>query len=86
MSISSVTNFEISPLNQSSGTNGTFSYRNGNPIITLRLPSTQMYVLTSSLRLNYVLKVFQPSGVPPTNGPFTATGQVWSSFVEFNPR
>tara|TARA_R110002096_G_scaffold79948_3_gene187709 strand:- start:2241 stop:3626 length:1386 start_codon:yes stop_codon:yes gene_type:complete len=76
MSISSVTNFEISPLNQSSGTNGTFSYRNGNPIITLRLPSTQMYVLTSSLRLNYVLKVFQPSGVPPTNGPLTATGQV----------
>ena len=76
MSIASVTNFEISPLNQSSGTNGSFSYRNGNPVITLRLPATQMYVLTSTLRLNYTLTVKQPSGVMPTNSVLPVAGQV----------
>ncbi len=67
MSIASVTNFEISPLNQASGNNATFSYRNGNPIITLRIPSTQMYLLTSTCRLNFVLTAYQPNGDLPTN-------------------
>ena len=79
MSIASTTNFEISPLNQASGNNATFSYRNGNPIITLRLPSTSMYVLTSTLRLNYVLSVFQPNGNAPTNSVSPAAGQVLMS-------
>ena len=79
MSIASVTNYEISPLNQSSGSNNTFSYRNGNPIITMRLPSTQMYALTSTMRLNYVLRVFQPDGSPPTNSVTPAAGQVLMS-------
>ena len=66
MSIASVTNYEVSPLNQSSGSNNTFNYRNGNPIITFRLPSTQMYALTSTMRINYVLIVYQPDGSAPT--------------------
>jgi len=78
MSIASVTNFEISPLNQASGNNATFSYRNGNPIITLRIPSTQMYLLTSTCRLNFVLTAYQPNGNLPTNSttPAAPVGQV----------
>ena len=79
MSIASVTNFEITPLNQSSGSNNTFSYRNGNPVITMRLPSTQMYVLTDTLRLNYTLRVKQPDGSAPTNSVSPAAGQVLMS-------
>ncbi len=76
MSIASVTNFEISPLNQASGNNATFSFRNGNPIITLRIPSTQMYLLTSTCRLNYVLTAYQPNGNLPTNSAVPTAGQV----------
>ena len=76
MSIASVTNFEISPLNQASGNNATFSFRNGNPIITLRIPSTQMYLLTSTCRLNYVLSAYQPNGQQPTNSAVPTAGQV----------
>jgi len=75
MSIASVTNFEIAPLNQSSGVGGnTFSYRNGNPIITIRIPATAMYLMTSSCRLNYVLTVKQSDGNPATNSDLTAAG------------
>ena len=76
MSLASVQNFEIAPLNQSSGNNNTFSYRNGNPTISFRLPATQLYLLTPSVRINYVLKVYQPTGIPPTNSVSPAAGQV----------
>ena len=80
MSIASVTNFEITPLNMSSGAAGnTFSYRNGNPIVTLRIPATQMYLLTNTLRLNYVLTVKQPDGSLPTNSATPLAGQVLMS-------
>jgi len=66
--IASRVNFEIAPLNQSSGTNSGFSYRNGNPVISLRLPAANnMYLLTRTLRLNYVLTLVQPNGDAPTN-------------------
>jgi hypothetical protein len=77
MSIASVTNFEIAPLNQSSGTGGnTFSYRNGNPIISIRIPATNMYLMTASCRLNYVLTVKQSNGDPPTNSTLVGGNQI----------
>ena len=79
MSLASVQNFEIAPLNQSSGNNNTFSYRNGNPTVTFRLPATQLYLLSSSVRICYVLKVFQPTGIPPQNATIPPVGQVLMS-------
>jgi len=78
MSIASTVNFEISPLNQSSGSNAGFSYTRGNPVITLRLPAANnLYLLTDTLRLNYVLTLYQPDGVTlPTNSLPAAAGQV----------
>jgi hypothetical protein len=78
MSIASTVNFEISPLNQSSGSNAGFSYTRGNPVISLRLPAANnLYLLTDTLRLNYVLTLYQPDGVTlPTNSLPAAAGQV----------
>ena len=74
--ITSISNFEIVPLNQSSGNNSAFSYRNGNPLISIRIPAINNYLITSSLRLNYVLKILQPNGDLPTNSLRPTAAQV----------
>ena len=64
--ISAVRKFEIAPDNQTSG-NATWSYRNGNPIITFTIAPQEYYVRSKNLRLCFDVNLFVSDGLKPNN-------------------
>jgi len=64
--ISSIKKFEIAPQNQSSG-NATFSYTNGNPLVQFQIGAADLYLMTSHLRLNFRLQLFDGLNGTPNN-------------------
>ena len=64
--ISSIKKFEIAPMNQSSGA-ATFSYTNGNPLVQFQVGAADLYLMSSSLRLNFRLQLKDGNGVRPNN-------------------
>lgn len=59
--IVNVEKFEVLPSNQPS--DNTYSFRGGNPIITLTIPSQAKYLRPSSVKINGVLRVQTSAGV-----------------------
>mgnify|MGYP003115331982 CR=1 FL=1 len=64
--ISSVRKFEIAPDNQTSG-NSTWSYRNGNPLITFTIAPQEYYVRSKNLRLCFDVNLFAGDENQPDN-------------------
>ena len=65
MNIATVEKVQISPNNQPS--NNTYSFKGGNPIITIQIASANKLLKASSVRLNGKLKVKQADGNTPNN-------------------
>tara|TARA_R110001632_G_scaffold101001_1_gene208455 strand:- start:18 stop:1382 length:1365 start_codon:yes stop_codon:yes gene_type:complete len=63
--IVNVEKFEVLPSNQPS--NNTYSFRNGNPIITISVPAQAKYLRPSSVRINGVLKLNTSAGANVNN-------------------
>ena len=61
MNIQSVEKIEILPSNQPN--NNTYSFRGGNPIISLQIPAQAKYLKPSSLRINGTFKIKGQNGV-----------------------
>lgn len=72
MNIASVEKVSITPNNQPS--NNTYSFKGGNPIITIQIASANKLLKASSVRLNGKLSVFQASGDTPNNQNAKGTG------------
>jgi len=64
--ISSIKKFEIAPMNQSSGA-ATFSYTNGNPLVQFQVGAADLYLMSSTLRLNFRLQLKDGNGNAPNN-------------------
>ncbi len=64
--ISSIKKFEIAPMNQSSGA-ATFSYTNGNPLVQFQVGAADLYLMSSTLRLNFRLQLKDGAGNTPNN-------------------
>jgi len=64
--IAAVRKFEIAPDNQTSG-NSTWSYRNGNPIITFQIAPNEYYVRSKNLKLCFDVTIKDGNGVAPNN-------------------
>jgi len=64
--ISSIKKFEIAPMNQSSGA-ATFSYTNGNPLVQFQVGAADLYLMSSTLRLNFRLQLKDGNGATPNN-------------------
>ncbi len=62
-SIASVEKFEILPSNQPA--DNTYSFRGGNPIITLSVPAQAKFLKPSSVRINGTLRLNSSAGVLP---------------------
>lgn len=71
--ISSIKKFEIAPMNQSSGA-ATFSYTNGNPLVQFQIGAADLYLMSSSLRLNFRLQLKDGNGARPNNNDQTGAG------------
>ena len=75
MNIAQVEKVQISPNNQPS--NNTYSFKGGNPIITIQIASANKLLKASSVRLNGKLKVLQAgSTYTPNNQNAKGTGAV----------
>lgn len=72
MNIAQVEKVQISPNNQPS--NNTYSFKGGNPIITIQIASANKLLKASSVRLNGKLKILQASGDTPNNQNAKGTG------------
>ncbi len=72
--IVSVEKFEVLPSNQPA--NNTYSFRGGNPIITISIPAQAKYLRPSSVRINGTLRLNTSAGVLPDNGNLKAGGAV----------
>ncbi len=72
MNIAQVEKVQISPNNQPS--NNTYSFKDGNPIITIQIASSNKLLKASSVRLNGKLKVKQADGTTPNNQDAKGTG------------
>ena len=72
--IVTVEKFQISPSNQPS--NGTYSFRNGNPIITISIPAQAKYLRPSSLRVNGTFRVNTSAKALVNNNNLKAGGAV----------
>ena len=72
MNIAQVEKVQISPNNQPS--NNTYSFKGGNPIITIQIASANKLLKASSVRLNGKLKVKQANGDTPNNQNAKGTG------------
>jgi hypothetical protein len=72
MNIAQVEKVQISPNNQPS--NNTYSFKGGNPIITIQIASANKLLKASSVRLNGKLKVLQATGDTPNNQNAKGTG------------
>ena len=64
--ISAVRKFEIAPDNQTSG-NATYSYRQGNPIITFSIAPQEYYVRSKNLKLCFDVVLKDADGLLPNN-------------------
>ena len=80
--IAAVRKFEIAPENQTSG-NSTWSYRDGNPIITFSIAPNEYYVRSKNLKLCFDVKLLDSAGNPPNNN---AQGGGAAREVIFNNR
>tara|TARA_R110000782_G_scaffold3069_5_gene11312 strand:+ start:3190 stop:4554 length:1365 start_codon:yes stop_codon:yes gene_type:complete len=69
--IVNVEKFEVLPSNQPS--NNTYSFRNGNPIITISVPAQAKYLRPSSVRINGVLKLNTSAGANVNNNDLNTT-------------
>lgn len=72
MNITQVEKVQISPNNQPS--NNTYSFKGGNPIITIQIAASNKLLKASSVRLNGKLKVLQANGTTPDNQNAKGTG------------
>lgn len=81
--IINVEKFEVLPSNQPS--NNTYSFRGGNPIITLTVPSQAKFLRPSSVRLNGTLTVKSSAGVLPNSQNLNFTGP-GLNVIQLNPR
>ncbi len=72
MNIAQVEKVQISPNNQPS--NNTYSFKGGNPIITIQIASANKLLKASSVRLNGKLTVKQADGNTPNNQNAKGTG------------
>lgn len=72
MNIAQVEKVQISPNNQPS--NNTYSFKGGNPIITIQIASANKLLKASSVRLNGKLKVLQANGALANNQDAKGTG------------
>jgi len=66
MSIASLKRFEIAPMNQSSGSS-TFSYKEGNPLISFEIGAEDLYLMSHTLRLNFRLNLTTGANNEPNN-------------------
>tara|TARA_R110000803_G_scaffold73109_2_gene136863 strand:- start:1636 stop:3018 length:1383 start_codon:yes stop_codon:yes gene_type:complete len=73
--ISAVRKFEIAPDNQTSG-NSTWSYRNGNPIITFSIAPNEYYVRSKNLKLCFDVVLKDGAGAAPNNNDQTGAGEI----------
>ena len=64
--INQIKRVEIFPSNRATASN-TWSYKEGNPTCTFRFGVQDMYLLSSTLRLNFTLKLLTAGGAPPNN-------------------
>lgn len=71
--ISSVKKFEIAPMNQSSG-DATFSYVDGNPLVQFEIGASDLYLMSSHLRLCFRLQLTDGAGARPNNNDQTGAG------------
>jgi len=71
--IASVRKFEIAPDNQTSG-NSTWSYRDGNPLITFSIAPQEYYVRSKNLRLCFDVDLFDSDSATPNNNNQDGTG------------
>jgi hypothetical protein len=65
MNIVNVEKFEVLPSNQPA--DNTYSFRNGNPIITISVPAQSKLLRASSVRINGTLRINTSAGVLPDN-------------------
>ena len=72
--IVNVEKFEVLPSNQPS--NNTYSFRNGNPIITISIPAQAKYLRPSSVRINGTLRLNTSAGALVNNNNLKAGGAV----------
>lgn len=72
--ISAVRKFEIAPDNQTSG-NATYSYRQGNPIITFSIAPQEYYVRSKNLKLCFDVTLKDSAGDVPNNNDQDGTGE-----------
>ena len=70
--IVNVEKFEILPSNQPA--NNTYSFRGGNPIITMTIPAQAKFLRPSSLRINGTLRVVRADGTNVDNLNLRASG------------
>ena len=80
--IVNVEKFEVLPSNQPS--NNTYSFRQGNPIITLTIPSQAKYLRPSSVRLNGTLRLQSSAGLVPNCQGIKTAGA--ANVIQLNPR
>ena len=73
--IAAVRKFEIAPDNQTSG-NSTWSYRNGNPIITFSIAPNEYYVRSKNLKLCFDVVLKDGAGNAPNNNDQSGAGEV----------
>ena len=79
--IVNVEKFEILPSNQPS--NNTYSFRGGNPTITLTVPSQAKFLRPSSVRLNGTLRIQTSAGALGDCNNLKNNG---ATIIELNPR
>lgn len=72
--IAAVRKFEIAPDNQTSG-NTTYSYRQGNPIITFSIAPQEYYVRSKNLKLCFDVVLKDSAGNLPNNNDQDGTGE-----------
>tara|TARA_R110002012_G_scaffold37498_1_gene104925 strand:+ start:4771 stop:6132 length:1362 start_codon:yes stop_codon:yes gene_type:complete len=72
--IVSVESMEVLPSNQPA--NNTYSFRGGNPIVTITVPAQAKFLRASSVRLNGVLRVNKSDGAQVDNKNLRGTGDV----------
>tara|TARA_R110002012_G_scaffold237919_1_gene411665 strand:- start:1098 stop:2468 length:1371 start_codon:yes stop_codon:yes gene_type:complete len=87
LNIAQVEKFEILPSNQPA--NNTYSFKDGNPIITFNIGSTNKLLRPSSLRINGRITILDGDGKQPGNGALNQGrqgGAATTAQVQFNPR
>lgn len=88
LNIAQVEKFEILPSNQPA--NNTYSFKEGNPIITFNIGSTNKLLRPSSLRINGRITILDGVGALPNNGGLNkkrgSAGAPTTQLVNYNSR